>query len=1281
MTNYVFIVRCERIYRKSSYHVTFLPNDQLKDRIKKLEKKERKWDSTVMAWEITPYGLYKLIKQYKGSKKIRFDFGSDEARRKFAEKIQKILKKEQEKKRKLEELKILKEEWLEYKNQLDNNYKDHIDVTHKNLKEGIKLFPHQVSAAMFTNKVRNVLISHEMGLGKANPIDSNILTPNGWVKMGNIKVGDKVIGSDGKPKRVLGVYPQGKKDIYEITFNDKTTAQSCDEHLWNVNSYIRNWRKNSYQTKTLREIIDSGLKFKNGNNKWYIPIIKPVEFDEKKLLINPYILGAILGDGSITTKSNIGFSSIDKPLINETQNKLPEKHNLVPNGKSKKDYYLTSDGKLNLINRELKRLNLKGCNSHTKFIPDEYKFSSIEQRIEILRGLLDTDGHSRIDGIIEITLASKQLIEDIQFIVQSLGGIGRLHNKNIIYKGKQKSYYRLNIKLPPYIIPFKLSRKIETFKPPSKYLPNRSIVDIKYVGKKEAQCIYIDSDDHLYAMDNCILTHNTLSSIAYVEMNNFEKVFVITPNSLKYNFYNEVLKFTNSKPHIVNWRKNKYSIEESKYIIVNYEFFNPSNKRKFEAKWKKLNINIIDAFIADECQMLKNTSTNTYKNIKSTFTEKIFRDEKVSRVFLSGTPAPNRAHELYSVLNLISPLDFKTKEYFYEYYCGLKYDYIDGWGYVKNEENTKYEELFHKIAPYTHRKRKKEVLKDLPDKTYQRIMVDFTSKEQKIYDDIEKGVVNEFVNEVVEHPLTRMLRLQQFTTSVKVKHVKEIIDNLLDTGTKVVVIDQFKESLRELHQIYGDIVGVHDGDISPEKRNEIVEDFQNPNGKIKIFAGTIATCNYGLTLTASSVMFILTQPFSVGKYDQVSDRCILKGELVLTKNGYIPIENITIGDYVYTHKGNWKKVLYNTNKIERNKSFFDIKYKGFFKPLRCTEDHKIYVYDYKKGVFNWVEANQLNIMNHGMVFPNVNINNYNNEFAVKEHKSKKYNKININLKPQLTNELLYGFGRYVGDGHINDHQVSICGHIDEYDEVLNSIMSIKKEFNVSNHFEYCRDNKVEMYISSIELRNNFKVWFGEGAYNKKIPDFIYHLKTDQIRSFLNGYYGADGHTRKNTQQASTVSSYLSYQIIQLEGLFGNSPSLVFNKHAKCWSIEYSIKEKIKRKTLVKNINGYSVYPIQEIKNYKPKRNDERVYDLTIEDDESFIVGLSSVHNCHRIGQKDAVNIYPILFPNTIDEYVFETVENKRSEITAVMDNEKYESNIDDSILGDVIEKMKNKYRK
>ncbi len=363
----------------------------------------------------------------------------------------------------------------------------------------------------------------------------------------------------------------------------------------------------------------------------------------------------------------------------------------------------------------------------------------------------------------------------------------------------------------------------------------------------------------------------TLCSIAYVEMMGFNKVFVITPNSLKFNYADEVDKFTKgSKWHIVNYKDNKYSIKEAKYIITNYDYFNSKNKDKAKAKYDKLDLGFVECVICDESHMLKNTDSNTYKNFK-----RIFKPVPC-KVFLSGTPAPNRAKELYTVLNQISPLDFTTKQFFYETYCGMVQDLEVRGGWRYEEGLAKLDDLFHKITPYTYRKRKVDVLKDLPDKIYNKIVIEMNDEQRETYNKIEEGVANEiFSDEQMSavNILTIMLRLRQYTSLLKLDAVVELATRLVEEGEKVVIVDMFKEPLYALFKKFGSpLSALHTGDQKDVERNAIKNKFQDLNDELKIFLASIATTKYGLTLTAASKLFMLTLPFSMGEYDQVSDR-------------------------------------------------------------------------------------------------------------------------------------------------------------------------------------------------------------------------------------------------------------------------------------------------------------------------------------------------------------------------------------------------------------------------
>lgn len=413
----------------------------------------------------------------------------------------------------------------------------------------------------------------------------------------------------------------------------------------------------------------------------------------------------------------------------------------------------------------------------------------------------------------------------------------------------------------------------------------------------------------------------TLCSIGYAEMMGFKKILVITPNSLKYNYQDEVNKFTiNSKAHILSGKpiakKNQSKIQKdrdnSNYLIVNYDYFNPKDYKKVQSKFNALNLGFIECVVMDESHMIKNTSSNTYKNIK-----KLIK-EIPSKVFLSGTPAPNRVKELFTVLNIISPLDFATKTEFYEHYCGLTYiprpkkkEGEEDWdadddihfqgGWQQSEGGMRLEELYHKIAPYTYRKRKFEVLKDLPDKIYQKILIEMTDEQLEQYEKIEEGVANEiFSDEQMSsvNILTIMLRLRQYTSMIKGAPTVELVKRLLEEGEKSVVVDQFKEPILEMKKMLGDVAGLHTGDENADERNIVKTNFQDPNGDIMVFLASIATTKYGLTLTAASKLFMTTLPWSPGEYDQVADRCHRIGQKD-TVFIYPMVVKGTIDEYVF----------------------------------------------------------------------------------------------------------------------------------------------------------------------------------------------------------------------------------------------------------------------------------------------------------------------------------------------------------------------------------------------
>ncbi|HEX5186678.1 MAG TPA: PhoH family protein, partial [Nitrososphaeraceae archaeon] len=297
------------------------------------------------------------------------------------------------------------------------------------------------------------------------------------------------------------------------------------EHLWNViNRFTYKGKKEEWVTISLEEMMNIGIKNSNGQSKFRIPILNsPVEFIKKDISIDPYTLGCLIGDGTLCAHS-LYFTTNDTEILNYFT--LPENYDIHKQLGENYNYRLTTQDRKPSLNKYLKELGLYGTKSHNKFIPELYKYNSLEIRLEILRGLLDTDGDigQHPDGTtrIQFNSTSLRLIEDVIEIVNSLGGITTKPRVDKTHKKGNKSYfknqvitnnydcYRINIILPLSLNPFKLKRKADLFKNPTSLY--RTIRKIELIGNKEAQCILVDSPSHLYLTDNFIVTHNTLNN-------------------------------------------------------------------------------------------------------------------------------------------------------------------------------------------------------------------------------------------------------------------------------------------------------------------------------------------------------------------------------------------------------------------------------------------------------------------------------------------------------------------------------------------------------------------------------------------------------------------------------------------------------------------------------------------------------------------------------------------------------------------------------------------------
>ncbi len=343
------------------------------------------------------------------------------------------------------------------------------------------------------------VIAGQRGLGKAQPLSSLVLTPQGFKTMGNVQAGDIVYGKAGNKETVIGVFPQGKRPVYSITFSDNSIVDCDENHLWEVATLdSRLYNKSKRYIKSTKELLKNYKRGKRRDNNYSVDRCDKVEFDRQEQIIPAWLLGFYLGDGW-TSGSCPKFTITQPEILKKIQKLLPKEDTIIK--ATKIDYRVKrrhGNNKVSSLYMGLVQLGLNGKRSFEKFIPTVYLVGDIRQREEILLGLLDSGGYKVDDDWYEYSTTSERLANDVKFLVKSLGGhctIGERDGKYKIngeYINTRKNY-RVYIRLKP-IRPL--------------YITN-----IEFKGEEECQCILVDHPQHLYLTNEFIPTHNTSLAI------------------------------------------------------------------------------------------------------------------------------------------------------------------------------------------------------------------------------------------------------------------------------------------------------------------------------------------------------------------------------------------------------------------------------------------------------------------------------------------------------------------------------------------------------------------------------------------------------------------------------------------------------------------------------------------------------------------------------------------------------------------------------------------------
>ncbi|HEV8670444.1 MAG TPA: PhoH family protein [Candidatus Limnocylindria bacterium] len=344
--------------------------------------------------------------------------------------------------------------------------------------------------------------------GRAQPLFSKVLTPSGFTTIGDLSVGDLVVGSDGRPTAVLGVYPQGRKPVYRVQTQDGASTLACGEHLWAVTTPSDRRRGKPPQIVQTRDMV--GRLRSAHQHRYELPLLsRPVEFERSHILMDPYALGLQLGDGCVTTSTSPSFAAADQELVLALESRSPDTEIVRT---TEMDHVLRRRG------------GGRGGQADT-FVPTEYLYNVPDVRLAVMQGLLDTDGGPVTpDGRtcrIQYTTTSPRLREDMVFLVRSFGGVAHWRTRRA--QGRKpgrargrdvhncSDAYVVDIRLPAGIPPFRLARKRDLYDAHGGGRPMRFIDSVEPAGEQETICIKVAAADSLYITNDFMVTHNTLN--------------------------------------------------------------------------------------------------------------------------------------------------------------------------------------------------------------------------------------------------------------------------------------------------------------------------------------------------------------------------------------------------------------------------------------------------------------------------------------------------------------------------------------------------------------------------------------------------------------------------------------------------------------------------------------------------------------------------------------------------------------------------------------------------
>lgn len=701
-------------------------------------------------------------------------------------------------------------------------------------------FPYQLAGIRFIAERARCLLGDDMGTGKGQPYHAKVLTPEGWITMADVQPGTVVVNPAGGTATVLQVFPQGVRPVYRFTFSDGTSCEADDSHLWEVTTSVRRARGASSLVMSTVQLMQAGLHDAAGTRKWHLPMPTAVDFPERELPIHPYALGALLGDGSLRTNC-VNLHKPDTAVIVRASAGLRALGVTTRVLRRDGKYTGVAYNKTRALRYELEQLGLRDTRSHTKFIPRMYLHASRAQRIDLLHGLMDTDGCrcSASNAPAEFSTASQALAEDLAELVRSLGGVARTSSRTpyYTYKGERrpgKQSWRVTVRMPADINPFWLKRKADSVVPVTKYHPAKLLESIEYVRDEPTKCILLDSANHLYITDNYVVTHNTAQSLLAIP--SAHGTLVIVPASVKYNWLAECKRWRpDLKPvvlHSSHLPDPLWPHAGEVWII------NPDSLPDLPPVRSERNGALF--IICDEAHLYKNTRTKRHKAVRA------WNDAATKVCIMTGTPMTNRPQDLWGTLAVagLATKAFGTRAQFED-----MFERSD-----RNELVDPSPEVPKRLRQVMLRRTQDEVLKELPPSVHKQHLVSkvippaLAEKLDELYAKVEKTLHMDRLPHLEDMSYVRSL-----LATFKITEMHELIEEYEEAELPLIVFSAHKEPVLSAAQRKG--WASITGETKPQARQDIVNAFQS--GQLKGVALTVQAGGVGLTLTRAAHMLFV----------------------------------------------------------------------------------------------------------------------------------------------------------------------------------------------------------------------------------------------------------------------------------------------------------------------------------------------------------------------------------------------------------------------------------------